>query len=391
MVHSPKAELREAAYRSLLEKQKDNLDKFFAIYQAIVKDWDYEAKLRGYETPIQVRNFANQISDKAIENLLSVCQKNRTIFQDFFKYKAKILGQNKLKRFDIYAPIESKEKQIRFDEAVAIVKDVFNEFSPQFGNLANKVIDQKHIDSHPQPNKRSGAFCATVNPKITPYVMLNFTGRIRDVSTLAHELGHAVHSLLASQHLPSVQHANLPLAETASTLAEMILFENLYQKETDPKIRKSMLMEKLADSYASILRQNYFVIFEIRAHELISKGCTAKQLSELWLETLKEQFGDSVEIDQIFKYEWSYIPHIVNTPFYCYAYNFGELLSYALFARYKNERQEFVSNIETILMAGGSQNPTKILKEVGIDINSKQIWNDSFFIIKEWQLRLEQL
>lgn len=391
LVYSPKAEVREAAYRALLAKHKDNLDKFFAIYQGVVKDWGYEAKLRGYKEAISVRNWGNHVPDEAIETLLDVCSKNVGIFQRYFKWKAKELGVKKLRRFDIYAPIQKKDKKVDFEEAKMMVLEALREFSPNFSDKAEKIIKEKHVDVMPGKNKRSGAFCATVSPDITPYVFLNFTGKSRDISTLAHELGHGVHSLFANKHYASSQHANLPLAETASTLAELILFEKMMEKETDKEIKKGWLSDKIADAYATICRQNYFIKFEIEAHEAINKGVTAEELSKLYLEGLKEQFGNSILIEGIFKHEWSYISHIFESPFYCYAYNFGELLSYALWTNYKKDPKHWVKIIEKILEAGGSQDPQIILKGAKIDICCQKFWQDSFNTISVWEEMLETL
>jgi oligoendopeptidase F len=269
--------------------------------------------------------------------------------------------------------------------------DSFRQFSEKFAEYGEKVITDQHIDSHPKVNKRSGAFCATVGPKITPYVLLNHTNTLRDVSTLAHEMGHAIHSQYANHHMPGSQHANLPLSETASTLGEMILFEKLLAIEKDPEIKKQMLWEKIADSYATILRQNYFVMFEIEAHKLAAAGTTAKELCDLYLKNLREQFGKSVTVEPIFKYEWLYISHIFESPFYCYAYNFGELLSLSLYARYKKEGKSFVSKIEKILAAGGSKDPSVVLKDVGIDVESEEFWRGGFRIVENLQKELESV
>lgn len=389
--YSNKPEEREAAYKTVLGKFKENLDKLFMIYQAVVKDWGHETKLRGYDSPISIRNFNNDIPDKAIETLLEVCTENADIYQDYFRFKAKELGVEKLKRFDIYAPLKNiKTNKIPFSEAIKMALSTFEEFSPRFAKEAKKMIDKKHIDSHPGSVKRSGAFCYTISPNIDPYVLLNYTGNLRDISTLVHELGHGIHSLYANHHSIDSQDAGLPLCETASTFGEMIMFEKLLEKAENDKVKKSMLSNKMADSFATILRQNYFVKFEIKAHEAIKKGITASELSDIYLDNLKEQFGDSVSIDDCFKYEWAYIPHLVRTPFYCYAYSFGELLSLALFSEYKKQGKAFVPKIEKILAYGGSENPQKILNEVGIDITSKDFWQGSFDIIRGWQKQLER-
>jgi oligoendopeptidase F len=220
---------------------------------------------------------------------------------------------------------------------------------------------------------------------------MNYNSTLREVYTLAHELGHAIHSLYANKHFPSSQHANLPLSETASTFGEMILFEKLFANEKDVKIKKSMLWEKMSDAYATILRQNYFVLFEIKAHEIVGKGATMEELNKLYLSNLREQFGNSVKVEGVFQYEWMYISHIFESPFYCYAYNFGELLSLALWSRYKAEGAGFIPKLEKILETGGSQDPTQILSEVGVDVTSAEFWMGGFDIISGWQKQLEEL
>lgn len=388
--HSPKPESREAAYRALFAEYEKSLDLYFLIYQAVVKDWAGEAKLRGYESPIAMRNFGNQVPDEAIETLLQVCSDNRDIFHRWFTSKAKMLGVDRLRRFDIYAPLDEAEKAtFSFTEAIDLVLTTLGGFSPRFAEHAQAVVAAQHIDSHPRKNKKSGAFCATVGPDIAPYVMMNFDGTLDSVSTLAHELGHAIHSLYASHHPHAVQHAPLPLCETASTLCEMVMFDRLLEEAESDEVRKSMLAGKMDDAYGTIMRQAYFVMFEKRAHGAIAEGTTAEGLSDLYVETLKEQFGESVEIDPAFRYEWSVIPHIVNTPFYCYAYSFGDLLSLALYGEYKEQGAAFIPKIERILAAGGSEEPAKVLKDAGIDMSSREFWQKSFDILRGMQDRLE--
>lgn len=391
LTYSPDAAVRKEAYRARFYEYSKNIDKFFVIYQAIVKDWNYEAKIRNYPTAISMRNSSNMVGDGAIETLVDVCTKNNEIFQRFFKYKAKLLGIEKLTRFDIYAPLGEDGSSISFEDAKKTVLEAFEEFSPDFASKAKEIIDANHIDSHPAASKRGGAFCATVAPSIKPYVLLNFSGKTRDVSTLAHELGHGVHSLYAAGNSILTQHPPLPLAETASTFAEMVLFEKLLDKTNDNEKKKLMLADKISDSYASIVRQNYFIKFEIEAHKKLQEGITEPELSAMWLDTLHDQFGDSVEVDDMFRHEWAYIPHIHHTPFYCYAYNFGELLSMALYKKYKDEGEVFIPKLQQILSAGGSEEPAKILAMVGVDMSSADFWQSSFTIIESWVNQLEQL
>jgi len=389
--HSPREKIRKAAYKELLTKQKKNLHKFFAAYSAIVKDWGYEAKLRKYQSAIEMRNVANDIPNEAVEELLVACRRNKDVFERFFKWKAKELRKKKLDRHDVYAPIDKKDLKIEKEEAIKLVLESLTKFCPKFGQYAKEILDAQHVDWMPKKDKRGGAFCATVTPQIKPYVLLNFMGKTRDVSTLAHELGHGIHSLYAQNHYSSSQQANLPLAETASTLSEMILFDEILSRETDTKIKKSLLAEKMSDSYATILRQNYFVMFEIEAHKIIPEGIKVEDLGKIYLKNLKEQFGNSVKVDNLFQYEWSYVSHFFDSPFYCYAYNFGELLALGLYKKYRENKKLWLPRIENILEAGGSQNPQELLLKNGIDIRSKSFWNDSFEIIRGWQRELERL
>jgi oligoendopeptidase F len=388
-VHSRDEKKREAAYISLLSKHKENIDKFFIIYSAIAKDEYDEVELRKYKSPISVRNHHNHVSDEAIQTLLDVCTKNRFIFQDYFRFKAKELGMKKLRRFDIYAPLNEPDMKIGFEKAKEKVLKTFESFSPIFADKAREIINSKHIDVYPSPVKKGGAFCDTISPDIVPYIMLNHANNMDSVFTLAHELGHGIHSLYARNHSIMSQQPSLPFAETASTFCEMIVFEELFNEIKDNKIKKAMLSERMSKAYATIIRQNYFVKFEIMAYEEIKKGITAEKLSDLYFENLKEQFGNSIDIDTLFRYEWTVIPHIFNSPFYCYAYNFGELLSLALYSEYKKKGKKFIPVIEKILSYGGSKKPEEVLKEIGIDINSPEFWQASFDIIKVWQKQLE--
>lgn len=298
--------------------------------------------------------------------------------------KAKALGMKKLRRYDIYAPVGGKEHKYTFEESKKKVLEIFNEFTPGFHARAKLIFDEEHVDSHPRQGKRSGAFCSTTAPSITPYVLLNFNGTPNSLMTMAHELGHGIHSLYSNKLSTLVQSEPLPLAETASTFSEMLIFDRLLEEIKNPEEKKTLLFEKIGSSYATIIRQNYFVKFEVAAHDAIKKGTTAKGLCDIYSENLKEQFGSSIDISDEFRFEWSYIPHIFRTPFYCYAYNFGELLAMSLYSIYKSRGKSFIPKIEMILASGGSEKPSRLLKSIGIDINSKSFWNGSFSMIREW-------
>ena len=235
-----------------------------------------------------------------------------------------------------------------------MVLETFYDFDARVGEQAERVFIQDHIDSEIRKGKRAGAFCATVLPSQTPWVLMNYTGKVRDVSTLAHELGHAIHSMMAEHHSLLTQHATLPLAETASVFAEQLLTEQLLEQEDDPLVRREILASSVDDMYATVMRQAYFVIFERDAHQAVLENKSPEDLYALYMDNLREQFGDSVELSDEFRYEWVSIPHIYNTPFYCYAYSFGQLLVLSLYRRYQQEGEAFKPGYLRLLARGGS-------------------------------------
>ncbi len=254
--------------------------------------------------------------------------------------------------------------------------------------MAERVLSEGHLDGEIRKGKRGGAFCFTVLPRLTPWVLVNYAGRVRDVATLAHELGHAVHSMLAGHHSSLTQHASLPLAETASVFGEMLMTDRLLREEPDPLARRELLAAAVDDVYATVLRQAYFVLFEIEAHEAVRAGRSTDELSEIYMGKLREQFGDSVELPPEFRHEWVSIPHIYQTPFYCYAYSFGQLLVLALYRRFQEEGEAFKPGYLRLLSYGGSARPEHILAEVGIDMTDRSFWQGGFDLVRE---RIDEL
>lgn len=392
-VRSTNPKIRETAYKTILTKYTENKGVVGEIYQNIVLNWrDEGIDIRGYDSPISMRNIGNDVDDKTIESLLSVCRKNSPVFQKFFVQKAKMLKMKKLRRYDLYAPAAAniKEKNYPYNKSVKLVFESLGKFSDTLEEFARKVFKENHIDSSIRQGKRDGAFCSTLTPNITPYVLVNFTGKSRDVFTLAHELGHAVHSQAAQDRSILVQDAPLPLAETASTFSELLLYDNLSDKISDNE-KKIMLSEKIDDLYATILRQSFFTIFEVDVHKQIADGTTIDEISKTYLNNLKEQFGSSVKLSEDFAIEWSCIPHFYHTPFYCYAYSFGNLLALSLFQRYKKEGKDFVPSYINILAAGGSKKPEKLLSEYGFDIRSPKFWQEGFDYVNEQVKALSKL
>ena len=383
--------LRETAYRELYRVYADQHDLLGEIYKTLVNDWKAEnLQLRRFASPIASRNLGNDIPDDAVACLLRVCQKNASIFQHYFRIKARLCKIKPMSRYHIYAPHRTEQKSYRYQDAIRMVLDAFRGFSPHFAELAERVVHERHIDARTRPGKIGGAYCYSVVPNMTPYVLLNFTGEARDIATMAHELGHAVHGMLAARHSMLTFHSTLPLAETASVFGERILSDALMTQERDRKVMQGLLINQLDDIYATVLRQAYFVQFENQAHEMIAQGATVKDLAKTYLAELRQQFGKGIPVPDEFQWEWLTIPHIFASPFYCYAYSFGNLLVLALYRTYQKEGAAFVPKYLDLLSTGGSEAPQTMLAQVGVDMSSEDFWQSGFDTIREMVNQLEQ-
>lgn len=392
LVRRPDPDLRARAYQELYRVYGEDGNILGQMYQTLVRDWRNEnVTLRRFASPIAARNLSNDIPDEAVEVLLQVAHKNVGIFQRFFRLKARLLGMDRLRRYDIYAPVVQSDKHYDFGDAAEMVLDSFSSFHPRFGELARRVFDENHLDSEVRKGKQSGAFCASVVPGMTPWVKLNYQGRADDVATMAHELGHAIHAMMAEHHSVFTFHSSLPMAETASTFGEMMLIDRLLASESDEAVRRDLLFRQMDDAYATILRQAFFALFEKQAHEMIQNNASVDDLAAAYLENLKEQFGDAVEVSEEFKWEWVSIPHIYHTPFYVYAYAFGQLLVLALYQQYKAEGDSFKPRYMDILAAGGSKSPEAICAAAGVDIRSESFWQGGFDVLAKAVEALERL
>ena len=385
-------DLRAKAYQEQYRVYGADAPILGQMYQTRARDWYNEnVDLRKFSSPISVRNLGNDVPDEAVDALLETARKNAKIFQRYFRLKAKHLGMGKLRRYDIYAPLSGSDKKFDYDAATRMVFDSFRSFDPQLAEMAQRVFDQEHVDSEVRKGKRDGAFCWSVLPDMTPYVLLNYQGRARDVATMAHELGHAIHSMLSAHHNTFTFHSSLPLAETASTFGEMMLTDKLLAEEKDESVRRDILFKQVDDAYATIMRQSYFALFEKQAHEMIQKNASVNELAAAYMDNLREQFGDSVELSDEFQWEWVSIPHIYHTPFYVYAYAFGQLLVFSLYQQFKAEGDSFKPKYLKILSAGGSEAPAKILADAGIDIRSAKFWQGGYDVLDNLVSQLEKL
>ncbi len=374
--------VREMASSKLFKRHKKDALEIESAYNAIVKDYDNEAFLRGYPTPNSMRNLDNEVSDSVVDTLVDVTTENNALVNRYYKVKSKLMGM-KLKLSDIYAPVGSVQKNFSWNEAKEIVRKSFYNFDDTFGKIVDDFFDKNWIHAAPMPSKEGGAFCAYATPKVHPYVLLTFTGQIKDVMTLGHELGHGLHAVLSSKQNILQYHTPLTMAETSSTFAEMLLMD--YFLDTLPKKEViPFIASKLEDLFATMNRQNMFTRFERRAHEKISKdGATFDELSDIYNEELHLMFGDAVEYNPEFRWEWSSVPHFFHTPFYCYAYDFAQLLVISLYAKYKEGMPNFKKRYIDLLSAGGSDTPEKLLEPFGIKLSDPKFWQSGFNYIEE--------
>jgi oligoendopeptidase F len=362
------------------------------LYNSIVKDHGIEAGLRGYSSPVSTMNSHNDLDDAAVQALNDVTTESYSLVQRYYVLKRRLLGLDKMTLADIYAPLPEASRSYDFATAKDLVLDAFGSFDADFQKHASDMFSENRIDAPPIPGKRGGAFCSSSTPDLKPYVLLNYTGKVRDVATMAHEIGHAIHSLYSRKQNLLNFHSILPLAETASIFSEMVLTDHFLKQETDPGVKISLISNKLEDIFASSHRQNMFSRFELQSHDRINSSLQgAEDLSELYSQELQMMFGDSVDQPEIYRWEWSSIPHIFNVPFYVYAYNFGNLLVLGLYQKYLEEGEGFKHNYKRFLSMGSSASPGDITKIVGVDTRDPAFWRSSLAYIEKLIDTLEEL
>ncbi|GAX87232.1 oligoendopeptidase F [Lebetimonas natsushimae] len=351
------------------------------IYNQIKKDWKIEyVDIRGYENVEAPRHLSNHVSKKSVDALINTVNENTWIVEKYYNIKKELLGLEKLYDYDRYAPLNIEEKEITFEEAKELVLSSFKDFSPTFYEIAKKAFDEKWIDVYPKEGKRGGAFSHSATPKAHPYVLLNFTNQRRDVFTLAHELGHAIHQYLAREVGYLNQDTPLTTAETASIFAEMLLFEKI--KNSLPKDELiGVYASKLEDIFATLFRQVVFTNFERKVHS--EEELTPEKYNQIWMEENQKMFGSSVILTKNYEIWWSYIPHFIHSPFYCYAYSYAQLLVLTLFKLYKEGFENFEEKYIKFLSQGGSTPPKKQLEIFNLNIEDENFWQMGMDFVKE--------
>ncbi|MBI3924938.1 MAG: M3 family oligoendopeptidase [Armatimonadetes bacterium] len=383
--YDPDREVRRAASVALAQGLKPHAHVLTFIMNTLLHEKQVMDRIRGFEEPEDSRHLGNELERAHVDTMVRVVADNFDLVTDYYRLKARLLGIEGLTHYDRYAPLEKERVFISFDQARDIVVQAFGDFSPRMAELTRPFFSERWIDAPVKAGKRGGAFCAGVTPDHHPYVLLNYTGKPRDVMTLAHELGHGVHDRLAAKQHMLDYHPVLPMAETASTFGELLVFEKLNESLDSRQKRLGLRCEKLEDTFATVFRQVAMYRFEQRIHrERRSQGeLTTEQLNALWQQSMQEMFGDSLTLGEDHQWTWLYIPHIVQTPFYVYAYAFGELLVLSLFARYKQEGQAFIDKYFHLLAAGGSRRPAELLGGLGIDISRAEFWQGGCDLIRQ--------
>ena len=395
-LHDGDRDVRRRAADSITATLQAKAMELTYVFNVLVADKAADDRRRGYATWISSRNLDNKASDAVVDALVSAVTSNYDIVARHYALKRKIMGLDQLEDYDRYAPllIEAGEREYTWDEARQIVQTAYDAFSPKMGDIVRRFFNENWIHAALQPGKRGGAFAAAVTPSVHPYIFLNFTGKGRDVKTLAHELGHGVHMYLAGQKQGLIG-ASTPLttAEMASVFGEQMVFDDLMKKEPDPAARLSMLTGMIEDIFATVFRQVSMNRFEDRLHtSRRSQGeLKTEDISGLWMETQRAMFQDSVHLGDGYGLWWSYIPHFIHTPGYVYAYAFGQLLVLALYQIYRERGAGFVPDYIDVLAAGDSDYPEKILARVGVDLTDPNFWAQGLEAIRALVEQEEQL
>lgn len=388
----PDQEVRRRAMKDFLNRYQEHRIVISNCYNNIVKSYNIERELRGYPNAITQRNVGNDLNDQAVAALHEATVASYPLVHRYYDLKKKIMNLSDMTLADIYAPMPASSKSYSWDEAQSLVLTAFARFDNDFHQKARLMLDQQRIDAPVEPAKRGGAFCSSSIPGLNPYVLLNFTGKLRDVSTLAHELGHAIHAMFSSRQTIFNYHAILPLAETASLFSEMVLTDHLLKHESDPQVKISLLTNKLEEIFASSHRQNMFSCFEMATHDKIHRNLlSADELCRLYREELEKMFGQSVIITEEYQWEWAAIPHIFAYPFYVYAYNFANLLVLALYQHFLEQGTDFIPKFKQMLALGSSTDPVTITALAGADIRHQSFWEKSLKVIERYIDELEEL
>jgi oligoendopeptidase F len=386
--------VRRDAALSIGEVLGNNGRLFALITNTLAKDKEVEDRWRHFPRPISARNLSNFVEDEVVDALVAAVRHSYPdLSHRYYRLKARWFGVEQMPYWDRNAPLpEDDDRAVPWPEAETTVLSAYRAFSPELATVGEQFFRRRWIDAPVRPGKAPGAFAHPTVPSAHPYLLLNYQGRLRDVMTLAHELGHGVHQVLAGGQGHLMADTPLTLAETASVFGEMLTFRALLARETDPKRRKIMIAGKVEDMLNTVVRQIAFVTFEVRVHdERRDTELTAERICDMWLEVQRESLGPALRFDDSYRYYWSYIPHFIHTPFYVYAYAFGDCLVNSLYAAYEDAHRGFAERYLQLLRAGGTLRHRELLAPFGLDAADPAFWSKGLGVIARFIDELEAL
>lgn len=388
------AEVRRDAAKSFGKVQGDNIAVFSLITNTLIKDKEIDDRWRKYPRPQSFRNLANVVEDEVVDALVSsVKAAYPRLAHRYYKLKAKWFGVDRMPYWDRNAPLpEHDDRVIPWAEAEKIVLDAYRAFSPELADVGQKFFGTGWIDAPARPGKSPGAFAHPTVPSAHPYLLLNYQGKVRDVMTLAHELGHGVHQVLAARQGALMADTPLTLAETASVFGEMLTFQSLLKSAPDKSTRKAMLAGKVEDMLNTVVRQIAFYDFESRLHMARRQGeLTPDAIGEIWMAVQGESLGPAFTFDEEYRHYWSYIGHFIHSPFYVYAYAFGDCLVNSLYAAYQSGQPDFQAKYLEMLKSGGVKRHKELLAPFGLDASDPAFWDKGLGVISGFVDELEKL
>jgi oligoendopeptidase F len=384
LLTDPEETRRKAGAEALAKVFKDNVRLFTLITNTLAKDKEISDRWRGFKDVADSRHLANRVEGPVVEALVAAVRASYPrLSHRYYRMKATWLGKERLAHWDRNAPLPEKpERIIPWSEACGVVLRAYGSFAPEMAGIAGEFFDKGWIDAPVRPGKSPGAFAHPTVPSAHPYILLNYLGRPRDVMTLAHELGHGVHQVLAAPQGPLLAPTPLTLAEMASVFGEMLTFKALLKETTEPKERKALLAGKVEDMLNTVVRQIAFYSFERKVHEERRLGeLTTERLNALWMEVQGESLGPAIELKPGYEVFWTYIPHFIHSPFYVYAYAFGDCLVNSLYALYEEAHPDFVAKYFDMLKAGGSKHHSELLAPFGLDAGKPEFWQKGLSVI----------
>ena len=385
LLSSPDEKKRQAGAEALAKVFKDNVRLFTLITNTLAKDKEISDRWRGFKDVADSRHLANQVEPEVVDALVtSVRAAYPRLSHRYYAMKAKWLGKDKLAHWDRNAPLPQRpDRTFAWSEAQRLVLGAYRDFAPQMADVAGEFFDKNWIDAPARPGKAPGAFAASTVPSVHPYVLLNYLGKPRDVMTLAHELGHGVHQMLARPQGALLASTPLTLAETASVFGEMLAFKAMLKQTEDAGERKALIAGKVEDMLNTVVRQIAFYTFERKVHEARRQGeLTPDQLGEIWMGVQVESLGPAIDLKPGYEVFWAYIPHFIHSPFYVYAYAFGDCLVNSLYGLYQEAHPGFVTKYFDMLKAGGSKHHTELLAPFGLDASKPEFWNKGLKVIE---------